>query len=170
MQNGGQRVAVFIFLLECVPSATKKTKKRLASTGRGASEFFCGAILRVTHLHASKKNKIKQNLATQGTIGVRVLPFSPLSRAAARKNHRAVRFLRRLAAVPEILQARSACWRVARLVFARASRGRGFSRNSSRSESGCASIGRCVSSSRVSKDFCERSAAKCKFVHSSAMS
>jgi hypothetical protein len=94
MQNGGQRVAVFIFLLECVPSATKKTKKRLASTERNASEFFCGAILRVTHLHASKKNKIKQNLATQGTIGVRVLPFSPLSRAAARKNHRAVRFLR----------------------------------------------------------------------------
>jgi hypothetical protein len=40
MQNGGQRAAVFIFLLECVLGATKKTKKRLAATGRDGPEII----------------------------------------------------------------------------------------------------------------------------------
>jgi hypothetical protein len=170
MQNGGHVSPFFNFFFACVPDATKKTKKRLAATGHRTRKCFCGTILRVTHPHASKKNKTEQNLATQGTIGVRVLTFPALSRSVAQKNRLAAHFLRRFAAVPEILQACSACWRIARLVFARANRGRRFSRNGSRSESGCATIVCCVSSSRVSKDFCERSAAKCKFVHSSTMS
>ena len=159
-----------IFSLHAFRAPRKKPKSGLRRSAAAPRKFFCGAILRVTHPRASKKNKTKQNLATQGTIGVRVLPFSVFSRLAARKNRRAARFLRRLAAVPEILQAHSASWRVVRLVSARANRERGFSRNGSRSESGCAAIECCVSSSRVSKGFCERSAAKCRFLHSSSMS
>ena len=170
MQNGGHVSPFLIFPLHASRTPRKKRKSGLRRPATAPQKFFCGTILRVTHPHASKKNKTKQSLATQGTIGVRVLPFSAFLHSAAQKNRRAGRFLRRLAAVPEILQAHSASWRVARPVSARANRGRRFSRNGSRSESGCASIGRCVSSRRVSKDFCERSAAKCSFVHSSSMS
>jgi hypothetical protein len=100
MQNGGPALPFFNFSSACVPAATKKTKKRLAAAGHRTSKNFCGTILRVTHPRASKKNKIKQNLATQGAIGVRILPFSAPSRSAAQKNRRGAHFLHRLAAVP----------------------------------------------------------------------
>jgi hypothetical protein len=145
-------------------------KNEKAACGDRTSEFFLQDDFEGYPPLRVKKNKTEQNLATQETIGVRVLPFPALLRSVAQKNRLAAHFLRRFAAVPEILQAHSASWRVARLASARANCARRFSRNGSRSESGCASIGCCVSLSRVYKDFCERSAARCRFVCSSSMS
>jgi hypothetical protein len=147
MQNGGHVSPFLIFFFVYVLGATKKTKKRFAATGYQSQKIFCGRVLMGYPLRSSKKNKIKQNLATQGTIGVRILPFPAFSRSQARKNRRTARFPRGDAAVPEILQAHSASWRVTRLASMRTNCGRDSSRNNARNESGCASIGCCVSSS-----------------------
>jgi hypothetical protein len=151
------------------PWRHKKTKPWFAATDRSIKNIFARWFRWATRPHASKKNKIQQNLATQRTIGVRILPLPAYSRRWAQKNRRAARVLRSYALVREILRAPSASWRVARLASIRANRGRGSPRSTSRSELGCASTGCCVSSKPLSGDFLERSAAKRRFVHSSSM-
>jgi hypothetical protein len=100
MQNGGLVPPFLIFCPHAFRLPRKKPKSGLRRLVTTLQKFFCRAILRVTHPRASKKNKIKQNLATQSAIGVRILPFSAPSCSAAQKNRRGAHFLCRLAAVP----------------------------------------------------------------------
>jgi hypothetical protein len=108
MQNGGHVSPFLIFSLNAPRAPRKKRKSGLRRPITAPKKYFMGRFRRITHPRPKKKNKIKQNLATQGTIGVRLLPFPAFSRRRARKNHRTARFLRGNAAVPQILQAHSA--------------------------------------------------------------
>jgi hypothetical protein len=168
MQNGGQVPPFFNFSIVCVLSVTKKTKNRFVATAPNADFFLLGGFDGLPAPAHQKKINATEPCDPKDDRGSNFVVSGVFAPLGTKELSRCT-FLARQRFASEILRACSASWRDTRPASVRTNRGRDSSRNDSRNESGCASIGCCVSSKPLSGDFLARSAATCSFVHSSSM-